>query len=247
MIWTFRPWSARSELLLVVARHAQRGARLDHVADDAQRVEDARPAVDQVADEDRLASVRVAIDGTGVQPGALASLDDLVPERREQRLQLVGAAVDVADDVERAVDVLLVVPERLARRSRRRSTSSGLSTQTWRKPSRPSPLIERLRSSRWRRRTCGPNWRSGRSRLRSSQIRSGMSSTIATGSTWYRRASATSGLRASWLDVRRVDDRQPPGAPAACRRRSAACRRRRRSPTGRSRRRTRGRGSSPTT
>ena len=33
---------------------------------------------------------------------------DLVAERREQRLQLVAAAVDVADDVERAVFVLLL-------------------------------------------------------------------------------------------------------------------------------------------
>ncbi len=56
----------------------------------------------------------MAVDRAGVEPGALASLRDLVAERREQLLQLVGAAVDVADDVERPVEVLLVVPERLA-------------------------------------------------------------------------------------------------------------------------------------
>ena len=39
--------------------------------------------------------------------------DHLVPELREQRLELVAAAVDVADDVEGACEVLAVVPQRL--------------------------------------------------------------------------------------------------------------------------------------
>src|SRR5262249_2719927 len=66
-------------------------------------VNDPRAAVDQVADEDRPASLRVRV-------GALRTA--FVTELREQPLELVAAAVDIADDVERAVLVLAVVPER---------------------------------------------------------------------------------------------------------------------------------------
>ena len=68
----------------------------------------------------------------------------------------------------------------------------------------------------WLRTTCGPKSRSGRSRFRSWQSRSGRSNTIAHGRQWYSRASSTSGLPRLRLDVRRVDDRQPArGQPLA--------------------------------
>ena len=80
----------------------------------------------------------------------------------------------------------------------RRSTSSGRrSTWTSGSPRARRPRSERRSSRRWRRMTCGPNSRSGAVALRSWQIASGMSSTIATGRTWCSRASATSGARAS--------------------------------------------------
>ncbi len=91
------------QLLLVVARDAPAGACVDHVADDAQGVEDARTAIDQIADEHRLAAVRVAIDGASVQSRChLAAPTTTYPSSRQQRLQLIAAAVNVADDVERA-------------------------------------------------------------------------------------------------------------------------------------------------
>ena len=63
-----------------------RGLHPHHRAQDVRRV---GPAVAVVADEDRAPPVRVTVLG--------------VAERGEQRLQLLVAAVDVADDVERAL------------------------------------------------------------------------------------------------------------------------------------------------
>jgi len=45
----------------------------------------------------------------------VGAIDEFVAEHAEQLLELVGAAVDVADDVEGAVLSLLVVPKRSAR------------------------------------------------------------------------------------------------------------------------------------
>jgi hypothetical protein len=73
---------------LVVAHDRLCGAGVEHLADDADGLQLTRPAVYQVADEDRTA-VRVA-------PGA-----HLVPvaQSAQQGGQLVRVAVDVADDV----------------------------------------------------------------------------------------------------------------------------------------------------
>ena len=77
-------------------------------------------------------------------------------------------------------------------------TSSGDSmTKTWRKPSFRRPRSDRRSCDDWLRTTCGPKSRSGRSRFRSWQTRSGKFKTTATGRQWYCRASSTSGLRAS--------------------------------------------------
>ncbi|MGX1117124.1 hypothetical protein RKD37_002487 [Streptomyces ambofaciens] len=82
-------------LVLVVARHAQRVARLDHGHHAAQHAGAVRAAVDEVADEDGGAAL--GVDAVGVA------------ELGEQGLQLGGAAVDVADDVEGAGEVGEVV------------------------------------------------------------------------------------------------------------------------------------------
>ena len=95
------------QLVLVVAGHAERVARADHAHDQPQHARRVRPAVDQVADEDR-AAVRVA--GAGRPARARPGLID-VAELGQQGLQLGGAAVDVADDVERPGLVAQVVEE----------------------------------------------------------------------------------------------------------------------------------------
>lgn len=75
------------QLHVVVPRHAQRGAGLDHPHHEAEDAGRVGAAVDEIAEEDRLPAVRMA-------PFA-------VPEPRQERPKLRGAAVDVADDVER--------------------------------------------------------------------------------------------------------------------------------------------------
>ena len=142
---------------------------------------------------------------------------DRVAEPAEQRVQLVAAAVDVADDVERAVLVRAVVPERLRARSSTASTSSGASrTKTWRKPSRFRRRSER-RSLRLlaaddvrAEGAVGP--RRGSARGRASRAGS---STMATGRQWYSRARATSGLRASGCTLVASTTVSRP-RPAAC-------------------------------
>ena len=133
-----------------------------------------------VADEDRAPPVRVTVLG--------------VAELREQRDELVVAAVDVADDVERA---------RSARRSAHSgartisTSSSGLTTCVKRKPSFCRWRSERRRSRVWRRMTCGPKARSGRVALRAWHVASGVSRTIAAANRSCSRAIRTSAARDS--------------------------------------------------
>ncbi len=82
-------------LVLVVAGDAQGVARPDHGHHAAQHAGAVRAAVDEVADEDGGAAL--GVDAVGVA------------ELGEQGLQLGGAAVDVADDVEGAGEVGEVV------------------------------------------------------------------------------------------------------------------------------------------
>ena len=92
------------QLDVVVPGHAQRGSGLRHRHHRLERVDDARPAVHEVADEDRLSACRVC---------PRAAVVPLVPELLQQLFELVAAAVNVADDVERPGLALAVVPERL--------------------------------------------------------------------------------------------------------------------------------------
>ena len=77
----------------------ERASGVDHCHRQAEDVGDARPAVHEIAEEHRLAAFGMAPDA------AVAH----VAEEGEQRLQLVGAAVDVADDVEWSVVCLAIV------------------------------------------------------------------------------------------------------------------------------------------
>jgi hypothetical protein len=94
----------------VVAGNAQRRAGLDHRLHEPHAVDDPWATVNEVADEDRLAPLGVRVCAVG---------SALVAELGEQLLELVVAAVNVADDVERPALLLAVVPERRARDRRR--------------------------------------------------------------------------------------------------------------------------------
>jgi hypothetical protein len=90
------------ELVLVVAGDARRGAVAHHAHDEAEHAGAVGATVDQVADEERLPASWVACGGSVGR--------DLVAELGEQGDELVGAAVDVADEVEGSVLVATVGP-----------------------------------------------------------------------------------------------------------------------------------------
>jgi hypothetical protein len=97
------PAELAHQLDVVIPGNGKRGVRLDRVHDDAQHVGHARSAVDEIAEEDEPPPLRMP-------PDAVARR---VAEGAEQLLQLLRAAVHVADDVERTVVPPPVVPERL--------------------------------------------------------------------------------------------------------------------------------------
>ena len=93
----YRPSDQRPPQLVVVVAH-HREARPGRLARhrDPEHLRDARPAINQVADEDDAPAVRMAED---------VIVAHLVAEQRDELPQLVDAAVDVADQVERAAVV----------------------------------------------------------------------------------------------------------------------------------------------
>ena len=97
------------KLVLVVAGHAQGVSGRDHPDDQAQYPGRVGAAVDQVADEHRLA--RAGRDR--VDRMALVIGPERVTELGQQRFELGAAAVDVADDVERPVLMPEVVEQLL--------------------------------------------------------------------------------------------------------------------------------------
>src|SRR5439155_16846630 len=92
------------QLDVVVTGNTMGGSAANHAHHDPKYVRDARPAIDEVADEHAATSLRVAPD---------TSLVRGVAEKAQERLQLARTAMDIADHVERAVLVLAVVPEGL--------------------------------------------------------------------------------------------------------------------------------------
>ena len=102
------PAAQRAQQLdLVVAGHAQRGARRHHAHDQAEHAGRVGTAVHQVAEEHRAPAARVA----GVDGAAGAVAVEGVAELAEQLLELGPAAVHVADDVERALFLAEIVEQ----------------------------------------------------------------------------------------------------------------------------------------
>ena len=183
-----------------------------------------------------------------VRPGRpSSSRRHVVAELGQQRLQLGAAAVDVADDVERAGQRRRRSLYSLSRTQRRATSILRAAQHVHLAEALPvQPAAATRRSwSRWRRITCaaegpvGPGRRCARRRPRS-----GTSSTIATGQHVVLAGQRDQRRRASRLHVGGVDDGEPAGGQPLGRRCSAARRRRRRWRTGRSRRRRPARGRS---
>ena len=97
------------QLVLVVAGHADGVPGRDHAHDEPQHPGRVRPAVDEIADEGRGTALRV----DRVDRAAALVADDRVAERGQQVFELRPAAVHVADHVERAGQVALVVVQPL--------------------------------------------------------------------------------------------------------------------------------------
>ena len=92
------PVERADQLRLVVSRDGERVPSRRHAHREPQHPDRGRAAVDEVADEDHPSPVGV----DGVDRAALPVHDRAVAEPVQQREQLGEAAVDVADDVERA-------------------------------------------------------------------------------------------------------------------------------------------------
>ena len=177
------------QLVLVVARHAQRVPGRDHAHHQAQHARGVRAAVDQVADEHRRAGRR---GGARRPAGPRRRGRARSRARSSSASQLGAAAVHVADDVERAGQVARSFHSG-SRDDRRRASTSSAPRSTW---TRAEALP--LAAAAATRRSCraaGGGRRARRSRGRAAprcarrQTRSGTSSTIATGSTSCSRAS----------------------------------------------------------
>src|SRR5712691_5658844 len=94
-----------NEFDIVIAGHTHRGSGVDRFYDQAHDLGGFGTAIHEVAEEHELASVRVT-------PRAARLFG--VTQHVEQRGQFVVTSMDIADDVEGAVLMLSVIPERLA-------------------------------------------------------------------------------------------------------------------------------------
>jgi len=85
---------------------------LDHVVDNAHDIQNPWSPIHQIADEDGLATCRVGKDGPAAKGWFLHAYASDVSEPQQQFFQFVAATMHIADNVERAVVVRAVVPER---------------------------------------------------------------------------------------------------------------------------------------
>ena len=90
----------------MIAKHAAGKAAAAHAHGDAEYIGRARTAINQIANEDNPAFV-AGVDHAGARR-AFAAPSQFVAELREQKLQFIGAAVNIADDIEGSGVVELV-------------------------------------------------------------------------------------------------------------------------------------------
>ena len=83
---------------------------MNDVPHEANRVQDARAAIHQIADEQGLASLRVGESAVAPDRIILTQQGRRIAEPLQQLLKFVAAAVDIADDIEWAMLSRLVVP-----------------------------------------------------------------------------------------------------------------------------------------
>ena len=83
----------------------------DHIANDADGIENMGSTIDQIAQEDRAPSRGVPPAFVAPRGVRIRQSEPLPPCLFEQRPQFIGTAMQVAEDIERTRLVLLVVPQ----------------------------------------------------------------------------------------------------------------------------------------
>jgi hypothetical protein len=200
------------ELRLVVPRHRQGMPRAHHPHRQSQHARSVRPAVDEVAEEDRAAALGVR----GVDRATLHIALDHVAELREQRLELAPAPVDITDRVEGTALLTAVVEQRLTDERRLRDRlhpgehvdlPEALLAEV---PHRPAQLVLlTLDDGRAERAVLADLVALDADALRDVEHHGDGEDVVVARQIDQRLARGR-------LDVGRVDDRQEPGVQAAC-------------------------------
>jgi hypothetical protein len=99
------------QLHIMVAGDAEGGADVDHIPYQTQAVDDARPAIDQIANEHRLSTIRMSVTELGPAWRRRINCSRLIAELEKQLLQFITASMDIANEIERAMFVPPIVPE----------------------------------------------------------------------------------------------------------------------------------------
>src|SRR5579875_2136981 len=82
----------------------------NHVSHNSNGIENARSSIDKIPDEDGLSSKRMMIHKR-MKKCPWRYRDHFVTQLPQERFQFIAAAVNVADDVKRAVLLPFVVPQ----------------------------------------------------------------------------------------------------------------------------------------
>ena len=83
---------------------------MDHVSHESDAIDNARPTIHQVTQEDSFSPLRMRPNRAGPDTIVLGFALWLVPQQAKKLLQLIAAAMRVPDDVERTMLGLAVVP-----------------------------------------------------------------------------------------------------------------------------------------
>ena len=101
------------QLLVVIALHRISHSGRGHTHRNSQRIRRVRPSIGEIADENHLSAGWVR--DVDLTIAAVIGPFNAVAELDQKRLQFVGAAVNVTDDVKRTVIAAFIGPERLTR------------------------------------------------------------------------------------------------------------------------------------
>src|SRR5215216_752686 len=98
----------------MIARNAEGATGVHHVVDQLVCVHDAWSTVDEVAEENGLSALGMAIDPRIGRRDLDGPFSPGVAQLRQQLLQFIATAMHVADDVKGTMVLLTMAPQRLA-------------------------------------------------------------------------------------------------------------------------------------